>query len=83
MKASELSGLDRTVFINTFYILWVQAGFGRPDADMGSPHPWGMPWTHGSPIELQGDTPEDMAHNYFEDCRQDIGDILAAEREAE
>jgi len=79
--ATELTGVDGMVFVSVFYGLWAEAGFGKPDD--GSPRPWGMPWLHGSPVELEGDSPADMARNYFDDCRQDIGDIIAAEREAE
>jgi len=79
--ATELSPSSKAIFRETFYGLWGAAGFGKFDFD--SPLPWGNPWLHGSPITLTGSTVTEMARNYFEDCRVDIADILAAEREAE
>lgn len=77
--ADELKDEQRELFSSEFYSCW---DFPQ-DHDSESPCPWGCPWTFGSPVELRGDTIEEMAKNWWKESREEISGYLAEELKQE
>ena len=69
---------ERERFIEVFYSLWVdEFDF---DPDYMSPLPWGCPWHHGSTVTLHGATVEEMATNWFKECRDEIAALMGGDQ---
>jgi len=64
--AKELRTREKKMFSEEFYSDWNIKTGEVPD-DQESPIPWGCPWLHGSPIELNGDNIEEMVACYIEE----------------
>lgn len=78
--AKDLNDKERTRFVTEFYRLWEENLPGPTDID--SPSPWGCPWYHGHMEPMAGDTPEEMAKNWFSNVRVEIGNLLSEEAAA-
>ena len=78
--------INKKVFIHTFYELWENEGFGKPDYD--SPYPWGIPWAlHNRESEglkelyesFPGENTQEIAKNYFESVKNEIQSLINEE----
>lgn len=57
---------------------WESAG-GYTD-DLGSPAPWCCPWHHGNTrIEVTGDDPRDWGAQWWDQCKDEIEELLKDE----
>ena len=60
MNAKQLTDEQKEQFVEAF-----KEVAGHSINDWDSPCPWGSPWLHGTPVELEGDTIDEMAENYY------------------
>ena len=61
---------------------WRSAG-GYTD-DLDSPAPWCCPWYHGNTkIEVEGDDPREWGKQWWNQCKEEIEELLKEEKEAE
>ena len=79
--AIDLTEEKQDLFKETFYSLWEENFSFSRDDEGENPCPWGYPWFHGSKIELEGDTVEKMARNFFEDHKEEIQACLEEEQQ--
>lgn len=76
--AKDLSEAEQKAFAHEFYLR-----DDAPDDLQDNPEPWGCPWYSGSPVELRGDTIEEMVDNYIRDYVDEFVGVEDDDREDE
>jgi hypothetical protein len=66
-KAKDLTDSEQYQFTSVFYSQWE-----FPKDDLFENMPLGCPWLFGLDIFLEGDTIDEMARNWYSECRSDI-----------
>lgn len=71
MLATKLTDQQRAEFVDAFYSIDGNPLKGDND-DRHTSAPFGCPWYHWPDVHLHGDTPQEMAGNYYKRMKKEI-----------